>query len=305
MTDGLVRLASDSVEAVFDPSRGAEIRSIADRRTGHELLFLAPWEPASRDPAAAPLTADAWVSGYRGGWQELFPNAGNACEVDGRTYGFHGPSSVDAWAWDGTTFSYEHDGLRLERRPRLDGSTLRLEERLVNNASGPRPFVWVHHIAFGRGLLEPAVTIDAPVDVVEVLSEDEGELAAMTDRAVSWSEWSSLSLAEPAGRFGCARLREGGYIIRNEHRGLAVRVGWDLGVWPYVWYWAEVRATVDAPWAGRAEVLALEPASVPHSLGLAAALEDGKASLLESGESLTAAIEVTVLHPRDEGEERS
>ena len=38
-------------------------------------------------------------------------------------------------------------------------------------------------------------------------------------------------------------------------------------------------------WRGQAELLAIEPTSVPHPLGLAAAIEHGQALELERGET--------------------
>jgi hypothetical protein len=44
-------------------------------------------------------------------------------------------------------------------------------------------------------------------------------------------------------------------------------------------------------WRGQTEVLVIEPASVPHSLGLQVAIERGQARWLDPGE--TASYEVT------------
>ncbi len=43
--------------------------------------------------------------------------------------------------------------------------------------------------------------------------------------------------------------------------------------------------TYGGTWRGQTEVLVVEPASVPHSLGLATAVEHGQARWLEPGES--------------------
>src|SRR5947207_2504917 len=94
----MVTLSSPSLTVVVDPARGAEIRRIAgtDR---HNVLAAYDWEapvPARRSASYGSSRLD-WLSGYRGGWQELFPNAGPECEVDGVPLPFHGEASASRW----------------------------------------------------------------------------------------------------------------------------------------------------------------------------------------------------------------
>ena len=50
--------------------------------------------PAPLPSASGEASQTAWLDHYGGGWQELFPNAGAACTVDGRPHPFHGEASV-------------------------------------------------------------------------------------------------------------------------------------------------------------------------------------------------------------------
>ena len=79
-------------------------------------------------------------------------------------------------------------------------------------------------------------------------------------------------------------LPEGRAVVRNASRGQALELSWDAGWLRHCWVWHEVR-TYGGPWRGQTEVLVVEPASVPHSMGLAAAIEHGHARWLEPGES--------------------
>jgi hypothetical protein len=290
----VVRLTSRELDVTIDPFHGGEVTSIVDRKSETEVLWKAPWQ-RHRLNLAEPLDEASWLSGYGGGWQVLFPNAGNATVHDGRALGFHGPSSVQPWAWDGAALTFVHDDLELVRRPYLDGRTFGFSERVRNTGTRPRSYVSVQHLAFGHGLLAPAVEIVAPVARAERLVEDEALLGSIPDRVVDWPDWSVLSLDKPVARFGCLRMEHSRYRVLNQYRGIGVEVRWSTDMWPYVWYWAEIRATQEAPWEGRAEVLALEPASVPHSLGLEASSRRGEASVIQAGGSAEATIEIELL----------
>ncbi|MBI2755434.1 MAG: hypothetical protein HYX52_01870 [Chloroflexi bacterium] len=287
-------LRSDAVDVTIDPIHGGEVRSIRHRPSGTELLFRSPWAP-KRSRRGQPLDEEGWVAGYRGGWQVLFPNAGNACVHDGRRHGFHGAASVDPWDWDGDALRYVDETFEYVRRPRLDGVRFWFEEHILNLTSRPRAFVSVQHLAFGQGLLSPTVYVDADVSRAERLLEDEVALEAAGDRRLDWDRWRLLSLADSESRFGVIEVPSARYRISNPTRGLGVEVAWTATLWPFAWYWAEVRSIQARPWAGRSEVLALEPASTPHSLGLSVSERRGDATVLEGGQQLDARIEVAIL----------
>jgi hypothetical protein len=61
--------------------------------------------------------------------------------------------------------------------------------------------------------------------------------------------------------------------------------------------WHEARMS-SGRWRGAAEMLGLEPVSVPHSLGLARAIAEGQAHVVRPGVDLTSRI---VVRPLDGG----
>ena len=92
------------------------------------------------------------------------------------------------------------------------------------------------------------------------------------------SNAESLSVAEASGRFFSRRGRARRLVRGRQRRhraGPSRRVGQSR--LPHLWIWREVRAS-GGRWRGQAEMLGLEPASVPHSLGLARAVAEGQAS---------------------------
>ena len=89
--------------------------------------------------------------------------------------------------------------------------------------------------------------------------------------------------------------REGWYEIENDVTGQGLRVDWDVASLPHLWIWREARAS-GGLWRGQAELLGLEPASVPHSLGLARALDEAQAIELARGATHRSAIQARPFH---------
>jgi hypothetical protein len=70
---------------------------------------------------------------------------------------------------------------------------------------------------------------------------------------------------------------------------MTAELTWDATWVRHLWMWHETRE-YGGPWRRQTELLAIEPTSVPHPLGLAAAIESGQALELAAGE--TAAYEL-------------
>jgi hypothetical protein len=80
-----------------------------------------------------------------------------------------------------------------------------------------------------------------------------------------------------------AQVPEGRLTVRNRDRGQGLEIDWDRHWLPHLWMWHEVR-TSGGPWRRLTETLVVEPASVPHTLGLRTACERDQARRLEAGE---------------------
>lgn len=282
----------------IDPRHGAEILDLVDLRSGRQLLGRPPF--GSEEPLAGDLDEETWTAAYRGGWQLLTPNAGNPCAVDGDRHGFHGRASNDPWTVtalgeSSATLVWNGHGLGVQRRLALQDGILSVavEARAVERRV---PLVAVEHVSLGLEVLEPEVVIDLPAGRAFELSETNGP-PGPPKQAPAWPEVLLLDgavergdrwhLEQERSRLLCvADLPEGRAVIRNAARPAGLELTWDAEWLRHLWLWHEVR-TYGGPWRRRAEILVAEPASVPHSLGLAAAVEHGQALWLEPGDSVS------------------
>ena len=292
----MIVLRSRGVLVRVDPRHGAEILDLVDLKTGRQLLGRPPF--ASAEPVDGDLDEKAWTASYRGGWQVLIPNAGNACVVDGVRHGFHGRASSGQWETleldeSAATLTWSGHGLRVERRYAVEDGTLVVTTE-ATALGRPVPLVPVEHASFGLELLELEVEIELPGGVAYELSEVDGPplpppnatewpvvrlLDGSVERADRWP------LERPRSRYlVVADLPEGRAAIRNTATGQGVELRWETELLRHVWIWHEAR-TYTGPWRQQAEILALEPASVPHGLGLAEAIRREQARWLEPGET--------------------
>lgn len=305
----MIVLQTDDLLVRLDPGHGGEILDLIDPRTGTQYLGRPPFAPLP--PRAGELDEDTWTDSYRGGWQTVAPNAGNACTVDGVDHGFHGAASVGTWqvddrAPDAVTLAWEGHGLVASRRLAIRDGALVVETdwRATTSAT---PMICVEHLTVGVQLLAPGVEIRMPGGRGFELDEVHGPVRAPAD-APDWPDVLLLdgsiervdrwSIGESHGCFCCiADLPEGRLEVSNTLTGAGLVMEWDADVLPHVWMWHEARAS-GGRWRGHGEMLGLEPASVPHSLGLARALTEGQAHVVHPDVALTVRIVVRPLPAR-------
>lgn len=289
----MIELRSSELALAIDPSHGAEILELRDLRSGEQVLGLSP--PSARPPVRGDLDERTWTGSYRGGWQVLAPNAGNACTVNGVRHGFHGSASVERWELltkgaSDASMRWRGHGLELNRCVSVDGAavTVSLEWTAVLE---PTPLIVVEHIAFGRYLLDPDCGLEADAVAYES-SETRGPVTAPAS-APRWPMFLGLdgsveqardfAIGRPSARFAAlAKWRSGQATLRNRTRGRCVRLLWDESKLPSAWLWEEIRSTGPV-WRRRAELLGFEPAVTPHALGLAEAVRNGQAIWARSG----------------------
>lgn len=300
----MIRLVSSSMEVELDHDHGAEILSVR-HPGGDNVLATYDWASpvwASRSTSYGDEVSD-WLSEYRGGWQELFPNAGDACTVLGVPLPFHGEVSRTRWqvvergADRVSLTTPTRLPLVLERRMRLapGGPVLLIEETARTEADIEVPFLWGHHPAFAAA---EGARIDLPADVrVRVDARYVPDLSDLEPRgAGAWPlapERGGGSLVDLA-RIGHGPVQRLAYLssfgdqgwvaIRGVSPGLGVAMAWDAATFPHAWFWWEVGGP-GHPWHGRARIVAVEPATACPSDGLAAAVQRGEAHMLRPGES--------------------
>lgn len=237
-----------------------------------------------------------WLTGYRGGWQLLTPNAGAESSVAGVRYPFHGEVSTASWQVVG------HSALHLSMRtatrgPLMVTRSLELHPELPRltartTLSNPTPMgakaILVEHIALAN---DEDATVRAPAtskwEFDPASPEYDGTRTVWerspVRKAVGLGQWRVASLVD--GSEGWIELR------RRTH---SVRVTWDPQQLPYLWYWQE-RGTAQFPFFGRADITGLEPASAKFSDGLAAAIARNEAWTIEAGQELTVSVAIELL----------
>ncbi len=287
-----ITLSGGSISLTIAPDRGAEVRSL--RAGGVELLYRAPWEPAPLPPG--PLAADAWERSWHGGWQLLWPNAGVACAVDGVEHGFHGAGSVAPFTvmeCNGrrAVLRCELDGLSCERSYEVDRGRVRATARVVNGSEWTIPLIAVEHLVLGGRLAAAGTAIGLDGGRLVEQSWDGTPLAP--GGGWPWLGGEDFSLLPvTTSRFAVVEDLPAGRARIAGAEGATLEICFDRVAYPHLWLWEERFGAAIAPWDGRAECLAVEPASVPSTGGLAAAIERGEATLLAPGDEQSSWIEL-------------
>jgi hypothetical protein len=307
---GLVVLRSEQLLAIVDPRHGAEILDLYDVERARHILGHPAYSPI--DPVSGDLDEETWIRSYRGGWQLIAPNTGNACTVDDEWHGFQGSSSTQAWrpleiSLSAATFSWSGHGLAFERHVELIDD--RVEVGVIVRAfDRPAPLALVEHVGFGISMLDPEVELDLPGGRTFEFSEEVGPQLPPADAG----DWPVARMLDGSERrcdrwttsspdfvlISVADLPEGRAILRNAKRELGVELSWDTALLPHLWIWHEERLT-EGLWRGATEMMALEPASTPHSLGLAEAIAHGQAHVIVPSQPREYRITFRVLRQED------
>ncbi|GAB3803077.1 hypothetical protein GCM10028798_21370 [Humibacter antri] len=228
---------------------GARISSIVDRRTGTEFLLRTPWANEHWDPIALSAgTSAEWHGRYQGGWHTLVPHAGDQRWVAGIEHPFHGEASWRTWRLvmrDDAVCAHEvvlrTAPLRITRCVSVDGSTVRVEQRVENFSPEPIDFTWTEHPALGPAVVGPRTAVTTP----------EGRL----DLVFPQSE-------EGVSGFRSLRIGDRGEAtVTDPDSGAFARLRWDARLMPYLHVWQEHHATDGFPWWRTNSAIALEPAS--------------------------------------------
>src|SRR5262249_24436676 len=94
-----VTLENEMLSVAVLPDKGADIYSLVYKTRNMDVLWKSPWGLKLQGTGVftAGTTEEAWLEHYGGGWQEIFPNGGDACVYKGCHLNFHGEVSVLPW----------------------------------------------------------------------------------------------------------------------------------------------------------------------------------------------------------------
>lgn len=285
----VVVLEHAAVRVAVVPTRGAEIVELRDKRSDVDVLGRTPWplRSASTPQPWTPDPATAFLDGYGGGWQEMFPTCGDPTPWNGTTLGVHGEVTSLPWHWriereddEAVTVAFEVETnrtpFRLVRRMTLhEGSpTLHVDECVTSLASEPLKVMWGHHPCFGAPFLEKGCVVET--DAATIVTSERHHDPAMRLAPGVRSPWpnaatpggGTLDLSRIPGpeepRHDWAYLTDfasGWIALRRPAGGLGVALSWSKDVMPHLLMWQNFVGARGAPWFGRGYLLGLEPMS--------------------------------------------
>jgi hypothetical protein len=264
--------------------------------------------------------ASSFFDHWSGGWFEVLPNGGPACEYRGATLGNFAETINLPWEYQILENTPEQIcvGLwvRTYRTPFLLQKILRLktgvpalfiEERVTNEGAESVEFMWGHHPVVGAPFLDGNCRLYAPDCTVEVLDAEDGPDHRMGLHQLG--KWPTIKdrdggrldlriIPPPTARTmdNCylKEFKEGWIAIQNPNRKVGFGLAWDPSVFRYMWIWEAFGGGIGYPWYGRTYNIGIEPWTSYPCAGLTEAVARGTTVHLESGCSLDAWLTATV-----------
>jgi hypothetical protein len=267
--------------------KGTDIVEFLHKPTDTDFL-LRLWQGV-RDPRRTVLTSvpesGSFLDYYSGGWQDILPNAGNACSHRGAHFGLHGEVSLIPWDYEVVRDDASEIAVRFRvktyRTPFLVEKEMSLKsgravlftrERITNESPQTVDLMWGHHPTFGPPFLEEGCVVDLPrcrVKTAEYQVDASSRLSIGQDAAwpaVKAVDGSRVDLWRvPSAKANCQDLAfpygfsEGWYGVTNPRLQVGFGMRWDPKVFPYLTYWQTYGGGLDYPWYGRVYCMALEP----------------------------------------------
>jgi hypothetical protein len=313
-----VTLENQLLSVTLLPEKGADIYSLVYEPRKTDVLWKAPWglkKPGTGVVSGGTNTEVAWMEHYEGGWQLIFPNGGDECRYKGALLNFHGEASV--LPWDYVVLRKSSSAVTVQFTVRLYRSPFRvtrtvtverslaavlLHETIENVAEEEMHFMWGQHPAFGAPFLAGGCRLHLPGGT---FSSHDTEIGTSSRIAASTKAiWPlvngkngtvDLSVLPPTetrvSEFGyISDLEEGWYNLSNPELDFSFGLAWPKAVFPYMWFWQELRGNFGYPWYGGCYVMAFEPFSSIPGCGLERAVAAGTAPVLRAGEKIEAHV---------------
>jgi len=297
------------------PEKGADIFEIIYLPDRLQLLMKSP---AGLRPRPEKEPAD-FLENYEGGWQELFPNHGDACEMNDQTIPMHGEVALLPWEALELQENDSETSLRLqvrcrktpfvlERLMRLHSGEARLEilERVTNGSDEQREFVWGHHLTLGEAFLKEGSQLEVDAKTIwtpdPVFEPKTARLAA--GQVSSWPQARGrdgklVDLQLIPGREAHSHddayltgLKRGHFQVTSPQAGLRFSLDWDEKVFPWVTLWQPYGGAELPPLTGIYGV-GIEP--WVSRLSLAEAIQKGEARTLAGKQSLDTRLTASIV----------
>jgi len=246
---------------------------------------------------------------YEGGWQELFPNCGNASVHQGAELGQHGEVAHLPWSYVITKDTPDEIevqfSVRTVRTPfylvkklslRSNAGVLKIHERVTNEGGQAVDYIWGHHPALGAPFLDEHCRVDLPPCRIRTMSEYTSATSRLqADQDTPWhmgkgTDGSAVDLSivpppdvQSSDMIFLEGITDGWFAVTNQAQRVGFAMRYPADVFKVLWYWQVFRGGRNYPWWGATYNMALEPCVALPVLERAA--KSGNALTLEAGES--------------------
>lgn len=291
----------------------------------HDLDFLWRSPMGLRDPRYFVPTSSSekwgfWFDYFEGGWQDVLPSAGPACNYRGADFGLHGESSTIPWDFkiledtpDCVSVAFWARMYRspfyIEKVITLKGeeSAVEIKEKVVNEGRETMEMTWGQHPTFGENFLNENCVIETDAKKLHVAGglQDEKprfELGKTFDWPMAVTQdGKSVDVSQVPPRSSCSadmlylsELTEGWYALTDTRKKIGFGLTWPLKVYPYLWIWQVAGGAFGYPFYGRNYNMALEPFSSLPGPGLTEAVRNGTAISLKAGQEVELVMNAVV-----------
>ncbi len=308
----LLTLDNNQLAITIVPAKGGDIVSLRRIFDGLELLWSTPWGLRQHGALQAAGNARAQsLDGYPGGWQSLFPNAGDSVSTRGAEWGENGEATVAAYDWKMRPDHSLQLTTRLVRSPfaitkiiSLDDNAVQLTETIHNDSPESLEVMWGQQLAFGAPVISKDTIFDCAASLVRPDAETSPEMTYQD--LMPWPRTQETGTminlhAIPGPDAGVTRqvylsdLQAPVASLRNDRHNVRVELNWDADPWPHLWYLLEAGGERDFPWFGNGYFLILGPNSSWPAHGIHTARQVDDTTLwIDPGEQRTARLRLQV-----------
>lgn len=320
-------LQNELLQIVVLVEKGSEIIQFLYKPMDMDFIWRAPNQVQTPDrfARAAGSSVSPFFDHWDGGWIEILPNGGPACEYKGAPLGFFAETINIPWNY---TILDDHPErvsvalwVRLARLPLVvqkkltiesGKAVLLIEEKVTNEGYETVDFMWGHHPVVGAPFLDESCRIAAPDCTVEVFDAEDGPDHRMgLHQNGRWPiikdrEGNPLDLRIVPPRSGRTMdncylydFEQGWVAVTNTNRQIGFGLAWDHSVFKYMWLWQALGGGLGYPWYGRTYNIGIEPWSSYPCSGLQESVKNGTALQLEAGQSLDSWVTATAYVGKD------
>lgn len=312
-----VVLENKHLRLVVSLTRGAEILELRDKITDEDLLWHGHPDVVRARPGipTTALESGNFLEHFAGGWQEIFPTAGDPVEHRGARFGQHGEVALLPWemsvvrdeeselAIDFAVRSRRYP-MTLRRRVTIQQgwAGVRIEGTALNHSDQDLPIMWGHHIAIGGDWVRPGAVLHVPDGTAAHVPDYDWPGYRWRAGMHSWPDIPRRSdsiervavLPDDDGSEGhliLGPLSDGTIRLESPRLGREVTFRWPAADFPYAWCWFVYRGHPDWPLWGQHRLITIEPFT-SELTPLNQLSATGRATVLHGNSSMRNSVEV-------------